>query len=147
MIRLPLFCLPFAAAACGSIPADPDGTLERVGVERTFRVGLISSGKDRVAAAQERKFLERVAAATGARPLLKEGASEPLLLELEDGGLDLVVGPVGPDSPWKTRIAILQPLGETLEPPRLVVVPIAPNGENRWIMLLEREARAVRAES
>ena len=57
------------------------------------------------------------------------------------------LGPVGPDSPWKNRVAILQPLGESLEPPRLVVVPIARNGENRWIMLLEREARAVRAES
>jgi hypothetical protein len=148
MIRPLILCaLVVAAAGCGRIPADPEGTLDRVKEGRTFRAGLISSGEDRVAEAQEKKFLARVAAATGARPMLKEGASEPLLLELEEGELDLVIGPVDPDSPWKNRVAILHPIGETLEPPRLVIVPIARNGENRWIMLLEREARAVRVES
>jgi hypothetical protein len=145
MIRLLLLCvLLAAAAACDSIPADPDGTLDKVRSERIFRAGLISSGKDRAAPSQEKRFLERVAAATGARPELEEGAAEPLLLGLEEGELDLVIGPLAPDSPWVTRVAIIRPIGETLEPPRLVVVPIARNGENRWIMLLEREARAVR---
>ncbi len=148
MIRLLfLYILLLWPAACDSIPADPDGTLNKVRAERTFRAGLISSGSDRAAGAEEKRFLHRVAAATGARPILTEGAAESLLLDLEEGELDLVIGPVGPDSPWKKRVAILHPLGETLEPPRLVIVPIARNGENRWIMLLEREARAVRAGS
>lgn len=147
MIRLPFLCALLAiVVACDSIPADPEGTLERVRGARSFRAGLISSGRDRIAAAREEKFLERVAAATGAQPRLVEGAAEPLLLELEEGELDLVIGPLSPDSPWKTRVAILRPIGETFEPQRLVIVPIARNGENRWIMLLEREARAVRAE-
>ena len=148
MIRLLLpFALLAAFAACDSIPADPDGTLERVRSERVFRAGLISSGPSRVAGAAEKTFLDRVAAATGARPELTQGAAEPLLLQLEEGELDLVIGPLGPDSPWKPRVAILRPIGETMDPPRLVIVPIARNGENRWIMLLEREARAVRAGS
>lgn len=147
MIRPLILCALLCAAGCGRIPADPEGTLDRVREDRTFRAGLISSGERRAAGTEEKKFLDRVAAATGARPILTEGAAEPLLLELEEGGLDLVVGPVGPDSPWKKRVAILRPIGMTIEPPSLLIVPIARNGENRWIMLLEREARAVRAGS
>ena len=82
-----------------------------------------------------------MARATGATPQLKQGASEPLLIELEEGRLDLVVGPLSPESPWVSRVTLLQPIGETLEPQRLALTPIARNGENRWIMLLEAEAR------
>jgi hypothetical protein len=82
---------------------------------------------------------------SGAAPVLKEGAAEPLLLELEDGKLDLVIGPLSPESPWVSRVALLRPIGETVAPQHLLLTPIARNGENRWIMLLEREARAVAA--
>ena len=68
------------------------------------------------------------------------------LLELQDGQLDLVVGIVSPDSPWTGRVAQLKPIGETLAPQHLLLTPMARNGENRWIMLLEREASAVAAE-
>ena len=83
----------------------------------------------------------RVARATGATPRLEEGASEPLLIALEEGKLDLVIGPLSPESPWVSRVALLEPIGETVTPQRLSLTPIARNGENRWIMLLEAEAR------
>lgn len=139
------FGAALALAGCDRLPRDPDGTLDRVRSERSFRVGLIAAGDAPVGGAETKAFLGRVAAATGATPALKEGASEPLLIELEDGDLDLVVGPLSPESPWLGKVALLRPIGETLAPQHLLVTPIARNGENRWIMLLEREARATAA--
>jgi hypothetical protein len=136
-----------ALAGCDRLPRDPDGTLDRIRSERSFRVGLIAAGDAPAGRDETKAFLIRVAAATGAVPALKEGASEPLLLELEGGQLDLVVGPLSPESPWVARVALIRPIGEIPAPQHLFVTPIARNGENRWIMLLEREARATVAGS
>jgi len=138
------FCAALTLAACDRLPMDPDGTLDRVRTERRFRVGLIAAAPqaDR---RPERAFIARIARATGARPMVKQGASEPLLLDLEDGGLDLVIGPLSSESPWVERVALLEPLGAVPGPHEVQVIPIARNGENRWITLLEREARAVAA--
>lgn len=132
-----------ALAGCGYLPRDPDGTLERVKAERVYRVGLIADGQPPVVALEEAAFLASVSRATGARPELRQGASEPLLLDLQDGKLDLVIGKVAPKSPWVQEVAILKPIGEMVAPQHLVITPIARNGENRWIMLLEREVDAV----
>jgi ABC-type amino acid transport substrate-binding protein len=137
------FCATLTLAACDRLPMDPDGTLDRVRSERSFRVGLIATGNAPVNAGLERAFLGRVARATGARPTMVTGASEPLLLDLEDGGLDLVIGPLSSESPWVERVALIEPLGAAPGPHKAVVTPIARNGENRWISLLEREARGV----
>ena len=136
-------CSALTLAACDRLPMDPDGTLDRVRAERHFRVGLIATGDSPVGAERQRVFLARVARATGSAPLLQEGASEPLLIELEEGKLDLVIGPLSPESPWTGRVALLEPIGETATPQHLALTPIARNGENRWIMLLESEARAL----
>jgi ABC-type amino acid transport substrate-binding protein len=139
------FCAALALAACDRLPQDPDGTLDRVRAERRFRVGLIATGRAPVERGQSSAFLARVAAATGAAPIVKEGASEPLLVELEGGDLDLVIGPLSPESPWLGKVTLLRPIGETVAPHHLLLTPIARNGENRWIMTLEREASAVMA--
>jgi ABC-type amino acid transport substrate-binding protein len=142
MIRLStvlalLCCIP----ACG-IPRDPEGTLERIRAERELRIGFIASDATRVGAAREKAFVARVAAATGARPVMTSGASEPLLAGLENGRLDLVIGELAPDSPWISRVAILPAIGEEgVDDGRVLLRPIARNGENAWISLLEREAR------
>jgi hypothetical protein len=140
-------CAALALAGCDSLPKDPDGTLDRVKAQHSFRVGLVATGDVQIGTDRRDAFLRRVAAATGAAPSVKEGAAEPLLLELQDGQLDLVVGILSPDSPWLGRVTLLRPIGETVAPQHLLLTPIARNGENRWIMLLEREARAEAAES
>jgi DNA-binding transcriptional LysR family regulator len=137
------FCAALMLAACDRLPMDPDGTLDRIRSERHFRVGLIADGGKAVAPDRQRLFLARVARSAGALPLFREGASEPLLIDLEEGKLDLVIGPLSPESPWISRVALLPPVGETAAPQRLALTPIARNGENRWIMLLETEARAL----
>jgi hypothetical protein len=138
-----VFCAALMVAACDRLPMDPDGTLDRIRSERHFRVGLIADGDEAVAPQRQRLFLARVARSARAAPLFKTGASEPLLIDLEEGKLDLVIGPLSPESPWISRVALLPPVGETVSPQRLDLTPIARNGENRWIMLLEAEARAV----
>jgi hypothetical protein len=140
------FILLAAFPACDSLPRDPDGTLDRVRAEHVFRVGMIASGEDRFQDGREQDFLRRVAAVANARPAIIEGSAEPLLVDLADGRLDLVIGMVSPESPWVGKVAILRPLGETVRGTKALLVPIARNGENRWIMLLEREARAVAAD-
>ncbi|MEO7826675.1 MAG: hypothetical protein ABIR60_05990, partial [Allosphingosinicella sp.] len=120
-----------------------DNTLQRIRHEHRFRVGVIADGGSPVAPDRQRLFLARVARAAGAVPVFNKGASEPLLIELEDGKLDLVIGPLSPESPWISRVALLPQIGEAAAPERLALTPIARNGENRWIMLLEAEARAL----
>jgi hypothetical protein len=146
MKSLPLIAsLGALLAACGSLPRDPDDTLQRVRSEHVFRVGVVADGGDSAGDAEMAAFLGRVSEATGARPSVRRGASEPLLLDLESGGLDLVLGPLSPKSPWANAVAILRPIAEPAAPRHLVVTPIARNGENRWIMVLEREADEVAA--
>lgn len=142
LLRLALVAV---LGGCGSLPRDPDGTLQRVSAGRVIRVGLIADGPATTGDAAVAAYLERLSRATGARAEVTRGASEPLLLELEAGKLDLVLGAVSPQSPWASEVAILRPIAEATAPQHLVVTPIARNGENRWIMLLEREADAVAA--
>jgi hypothetical protein len=143
MNRLLPLCLGAALAGCGTLPRDPDGTLERVRAERLFRVGLIADGGAAAGEVETAAFLAAVSRATGARAAVRQGAAEPLLLDLEDGKLDLVIGPISPKSPWAAEVAIVRPIAEPTAPRHLVVTPVARNGENKWIMLLEREADAV----
>ena len=125
----------FALSACGSIPRDPDGTLDRVRASHVIRVGVVE-GSD-----AWRPLLARVAAATNARPRMQTGALEPLLLRLEEGDLDLVAGgQFAEDSPWIARVT----LGPVLRRDATINHHlVARNGENAWIMLIEREARAL----
>ena len=132
--------------ACGEIPKDPNGTLERIRVEKSFRVGLIASGRERAQAPRQKKMLDRLAAAVGASPLIEEDAAEPLLARLETGDLDLVIGELAPKSPWEKRVTVIPQLGEQVTPKGHVhVVVAARHGENAWISFLHREARAIAA--
>ena len=133
------------ASACDSIPADPGGTLDRVRCDHVFRLGLIATDQH-IGAGREQAFLRRVAAETGAAPKVERGSLERLLTRLEADEIDLVVGEVAPDSPWAKRVSLLPPLGEQVSARGHVqLVPIARNGENAWIALLHRHAKAVAA--
>ena len=131
-------------AACGPYPRDIEGTRDRVASSRVIRVGIPPlAAADRSLAAA---YLDRLARATGARPRLETGAAEPLLARLEAGELDLVLGEIARDSPWVDEVAVIEPLAErSLGERRIGFGPIARNGENRWIMLLEREVRDQRS--
>ena len=72
--------------------------------------------------------------------------TERLLSRLEEGELDLVVAEVATDSPWRRDVAVLEPLSRRRAGGRVLALsPVARNGENRWIGLLEVEARDMAA--
>jgi len=144
--RLLPVAVALVAAGCSEIPKDPDETLERIRRQQEFRVGIIAPGADGGETARQRLLLARVARSTGARPRIVTGASEKLLEAIEMGELDLVVGELAQNSPWRKRVTLLPPLepkteGENKSQSKLHAV--ARNGENAWISLLYREAKAV----
>ena len=143
MSRFTVFLL--AACGCSQIPQDPEGTFDRVRAERSFRVGMIASPAHHPAA---EAIVQRVEQATGARASVEQGALEALLTRLEEGKLDLVVGEVSPKSPWAKRVTLLPPVAERVElREHQHISLIARNGENRWIGLLHRQARQLRAQT
>ncbi|HYG28745.1 MAG TPA: hypothetical protein VD887_00865 [Allosphingosinicella sp.] len=142
----PAFLIALAAvAACSDLPKDPDGTLKRVERERQFRVGIVESRAG--PPAPLRALIARVAAATGARPAIERDAAERLLIRLEDGTLDLVLGEFEREGPWTMRVHMLPALARGRAGSReTVVAAAAAHGENRWIMLVDREARELGGE-
>jgi hypothetical protein len=144
MNRLALLLLVPALGSCGSLPRDQSGTMDRIREEGVVRVGMIGGPVPPSEAARLRTLVERSAAATGGRALVLEDAAEPLLLMLEEGELDLVVGAFDRSTPWSTRVHLLPPLArERRGKAEIETTAAARNGENAWIMLLEREAKAL----
>lgn len=132
------------AGGCGVIPKDQDGTLERVRQFREVRVGLVATGSPPAQLSALHRLAERSAAAAGARATIRPDSAEKLLLQLEEGELDLVIGEFDQASPWSRRVHLLPPLAtRQILGRRLETTAAARNGENAWIMLVEREARAL----
>jgi len=129
----------FAALAGGcDFPRDPDSTTEHVLERGSVRVGLVgcNAGED------ARALAGRIAAATSAHAEIVGGLAEDLLPRVENGELDVVVGRFAANSPWQGRVAFTQ--ASTREDPRNdepVVRAAVRNGENRWLMTVERAIR------
>lgn len=131
----------FLLPACHGLPQDPEDTLENVRTARQFRVGLVAGTPDTL---ELRRLLGEIERQTGARPRVAGGASEALLTDLSEGKTDLVLGAFAKDSPWKTRVAFTPPLRSTGSGKHAIEVKAAmQNGENSWIMLVERASRKV----
>ncbi len=134
--------------ACERLPIDQADTLDRIAATHEVRVGLVAAAEQSPHFNQLRTLVDRSSAAAGGRAALTTGASEQLLLQLEAGQLDLVVGEFDSSSPWYQRVHLLPPMAERSEgESRLEATGAARNGENGWIMLLEREARRLTATS
>jgi hypothetical protein len=131
-------------AGCADLPRDQDGTLDRLRAGAPLRVGLVSI--DRESPHRERllALAQRSAAAMGARIEITHGPAEPLLMELEEGELDMVLGAFDRASPWYSRVHLIPPL-ISVDHARgtLEATAALRNGENGWIMIVEREARAL----
>src|SRR5687767_15777970 len=93
------------------MPRDPDGTLERVrgGI---VRVGVAESppwvvlATPNTAAGVEPTLVKAIADSLGASiEWIHKGESE-LLTDLEERKLDLVLGGLTEDSPWKAKVAL-----------------------------------------
>ncbi len=130
-------------AGCADLPRDAEGTLDRVTAERRIRVGVIAPGAE--VAEPAIALLQQLEQSLQLRPELESGAAEPLLARVENGELDLVIGPFAPDTPWAKRVHLM-PLAERIDGgDHHLVLAAARNGENAWIARLEPAATAVRA--
>lgn len=147
MIRSALLLL-LLAAGCGPLPRDPDGTLERVRAERSFRVGVIAPGDDLADREKVDRFLAHLSEATGARPLIDTGPADTLLNRLEQGRIDLVVGHFVRPTPWAQRVSLSPPFAwQARDIGTVELAAAARNGENAWIEAIHRAARRTSAEA
>lgn len=139
LLRMVLAASLVALPGC-DLPQDQEQTEILVRERGAIRLG-------RVAGARPDPVGEAVLAAVshdiGVGIETREGESERLLSDLEEGELDLVYGHFPQDSPWSRKVYFGQPLGWDSPPPPHTHVPrfVMRNGENRWIMRIERAAR------
>lgn len=140
-----ILVLTVLLAACTTVPADPEGTLDRVrgGI---LRVGVsphepwtvIGTGSE--PAGLEVDLVRAFAASQRARVDWRVGGEEALMTQLKGRELDLVVGGLTSDTPWSNHAAITRPYAEGPDPAGKVRerVMAAPMGENAFLLELER---------
>jgi DNA-binding transcriptional LysR family regulator len=141
MRYLSLFTLA-VLASCNNLPRDPDGTLDRIRQQRQLTVGLVDGATSPQVVV---RLLDKISHDTQAAIAIRSRAAEPLLAEVRDGKLDLIIGPFEKDSPWATDVAFGPPLAHGAGD--IEIKAAMRNGENRWIMLVERAARSVSQEA
>ena len=131
-------------AGCGlQVPADPDGTLDRVS-GGTLHVGVsphegwaeIEGGQG---VGREAELVEAFATSIDAEVDWVEGGEEHLMASLQRGELDLVIGGLTDATPWSTHAAITRPYLETTDDAGATVrhVMATPLGENAFLVALE----------
>jgi extracellular solute-binding protein (family 3) len=138
------------ASACG-LPRDTEGTTDRV------RGGIVRAGavidppwvvdSAGVPAGIEPTVVSRLAQRLGARVQWRVSTESELLHALHERELDVVVGGLADDTPWKKEIAITLPYHTDTAPRTTRVehhVLAAAPGENRWLMELNRELEAAK---
>lgn len=136
----PILCI--LTIGCGAYPRDPEGTSNRIAQNRLIRVGIapLRDARDRAGAA---RLLEHVEQASSARAELRSDATERMLHDLDEGRLDLVIAPFEAKTPWTAMVALSPPLvihGRKSKGTQLRAA--MRSGENRWIMRVEKAARA-----
>ncbi|NKX56545.1 transporter substrate-binding domain-containing protein [Arthrobacter mobilis] len=145
LISILALALPVLAGCGVSIPADPEGTLERV-TDGTLRVGVspnppwteIRPGAD--PGGTESELVRQFAAAHNAEVQWDTGGEEPLIGKLERGELDLVIGGLTKESPWSEKAALTRPYTEATSPQGKTEkhVLAVRMGENAFLFALER---------
>lgn len=137
LARLASFVV-LVASGCG-VPRDPDGTLERVrgGVLRVgvvdappwviFETGQPPRGREVLAAT-------RLAGSLGADVAWVAGGETRLMAAMQAGSLDLVIGGLIEDSPYRDEVGLTRAYLECDDGEHVFA---GPPGENRWLMTVE----------
>jgi ABC-type amino acid transport substrate-binding protein len=137
--------LATALAGCGAtIPTDPDGATQRIAADGALRVGAVDADDWVVVdggdpSGREVDLVAGYAEHAGAEVEWSTGGEQRLVEALEAGDLDLVIGGIRPDTLWSDRTSTTLPY--TLEAPdgaREELVALAPMGENRFVLELDR---------
>jgi membrane-bound lytic murein transglycosylase MltF len=129
---------------CAAIPADPEGTLERVS-GGVLRVGMSqhepwTALDDGERSGVEVRLIEEFAAERDADVEWHDGGEEALIGQLHRGELDVVVGGLTEKSPWVDQAALTRPYVVLTSPegspePHVLAARM---GENALLVALER---------
>jgi ABC-type amino acid transport substrate-binding protein len=84
----------------------------------------------------EPELVNRLARELGARPVYRHASESELLEALDRRELDLVVGGLREDSPWRGRVALTRPYFTEKDSAGHVFATAA--GENGWLVHVER---------
>ncbi|SEK07253.1 hypothetical protein SAMN05518849_1542 [Sphingobium sp. AP50] len=145
MMRLASFAL-LLLSACDMLPRDPAGTSTRIEHSRTFTVALADPAIS--SAPQVGRLVAEIERRTNAHARWRSGSGESLFQQLDDGSLDLVIGRFKADSPWATNVAFAPALSTSdIGDAQIELKAAMRNGENRWIMTVERASRAISQEA
>lgn len=133
-----------ALTGCGlAIPADPDGTLERVS-GGTLEVGASPNGGfvrvgDDAPEGSEVQLVRELAERLEAGIDWTVGSEEALVRALERGELDLVIGGLTDATPWSERAGMTRPYGEFVDDDGAThkLVMLVPMGENAFLSEVE----------
>lgn len=128
--------LLFLVSGCNNFPKDMDGSLAVIEQRKTFTVGVAAP-----IPSSARQLIARLEKATGGKAEVEPGPLEPLVADLEAGKLDLIIAPFRKDSPLAADVSLSPPLAQAVKD--IEWRAAMKNGENRWIMLVETEARGV----
>lgn len=151
MVRFLLFACLLILAACDDYPKDVKATLQKVQNHQALRVGLIEHEPWVVRGASEPQgieveiitdFAQNLNAATHWTFLSEAEATE----KLKNHELDLVVGGLTQDSPRKKEVGFTRPYLKTGGDKKDRHVMAAPQGENRFIITLEKFLKAHKSE-
>lgn len=128
------------------IPADPDGTLDRVVTSGELRVGAsvqppyvtVPVAPEEDPGGSEVELVDGFAESLGAEAVWVVGGEEDLVRRLEEGELDVVVGGLTAKSPWGSKVALTRPYLTVQEHGKKVdhVLAAVP-GENALLSELE----------
>lgn len=129
---------------CGSIPRDPDGTLERVQSTGVLRAAA-SPSEGRVAVdgtkvtGPEPDLVQGFARSLGARVEWHLMGEESAVEAMERGEIDLLVGGMTDKTPYAAKVGMTRPYAESVEDGEKVAhVMAVPMGENAMLSELER---------
>jgi polar amino acid transport system substrate-binding protein len=126
-------------------PADTEGTLERAS-GGVLRVGISEHppwtrvADDGSVTGSEADILRGYATSIGARINWTSGAESHLIQQLEEGGLDVVIGGLSSDLPWQKQAAFTRPYAKSPAPDGSTrkMVFATRLGENALLGSLER---------
>ncbi|WP_200331567.1 transporter substrate-binding domain-containing protein [Leucobacter sp. L43] len=110
-------CLALLTGCSSTIPADPEGTLERA-TNGTLRVGVsdsppwVETFDDASPAGTEPKLVQKFAERIDADIEWTENGEEQLFKALERGELDIVIGGLTDETPWIDFGALTVPYAE-----------------------------------
>lgn len=135
-----LLALSLLLTACADYPRDLEGTSQTITTRKTMHIGIVAGPTS--GTARRQAFIAKLTNITGARAIIVTGSAEPLLLDVGSGKLDLVVGEFSKETPWIDEVAVIEPIDKRMVGENEIdLVPIARNGENRWVMTLEKAVR------